>query len=127
MTRDPTLAYWEGRDSGPSDRNPYPANTRHWHAWAHGHESEYCERTAMSAAEVAAAFAALTANPEALSISAPSRRPAPAAHATIAVYDHLSKTAPPGQLVDAVVRHLKRNPETRHLDALVPIVAAMPR
>ena len=56
MTKDTFLAFYEGKDAGPHDANPYAADTPHWHAWRHGHESEWGERTPMTDAEVKAAW-----------------------------------------------------------------------
>ena len=57
MKKHPFLVFYEGKDAGPHDCNPYPHGTAEWHAWRHGHESEWCERVPMSDAEVKAAFA----------------------------------------------------------------------
>ena len=56
MTRDPFLCFWEGKDAGPDDANPYEPGTACWHGWRHGHEAEYGERRPMSPGEVEAEF-----------------------------------------------------------------------
>jgi hypothetical protein len=54
-------AFYAGKDAILGDRNPYPAGTPEWRAWAHGFESEHGELP-MTDDEVARAFARLTAS-----------------------------------------------------------------
>jgi hypothetical protein len=60
MTIDPVFAaFYRGKDAIPGDPNPYPEGSAEWHAWCHGFESEYGERTPLSDSEVRARFADL--------------------------------------------------------------------
>jgi hypothetical protein len=56
-TKDPFLAFYEGKDAIVGDENPYPPGTPCWHAWEHGYASENGPRTPMTPGEVKAAFA----------------------------------------------------------------------